>query len=92
VSPKNLSATIVPFTSRSVSLAEDNLHKHLFVSTGLVPQNLLRMTTLLMRDNPGSSTSHHALRSVDAVCEKVLLFPSMALDAVKLTLLLNKED
>jgi hypothetical protein len=89
---KNLTATEAPFTSRSVSLAEDKRHKQLLGSAGSEPQYLLRMTTLLIADCACSSTSHHAFKSEVKVCEKVLLLPSMALDAAKLLLLLNVDD
>ena len=81
VSLKNLTATAVPFVSRSDSLAEDKRHKHLLGSAGSVPQYLLIITTLSMMNGAESSTSHHEIRSVVRVCEKVPLFPSMALDA-----------
>jgi hypothetical protein len=70
-------------------LAEDKRHKHLLGSAGSVPQYLLRMTTLLITSDVESSTSHHAFKSVVSVCEKVPLFPSIALDAARL---LNVDD
>jgi len=47
------------------------------------------MTTLLMMNGVERSTSHHEFKSVASVCEKVLLFPSIALDAARL---FNIED
>ena len=65
-------------------MAEDKRHKQLLGSAGSVPQYLLRITTLLITRDVESSTSHHEFKSVVSVCEKVLLFPSIALDAARL--------